>query len=285
MNNTSNNNITSKNIFSTVITDFYVKTVCTQVSEWLKENKSVDVTCEELCGIFDIDIKNRQTSSSNQISSQTAVIPGYFTGTGSSTPKRRGGRRPKVKDPNAVICCYIYTRGKRDGKQCTDPVLDNGSPGSDKYCKTCIKKAGVQKCIAEGGSGSSSNKVAPPVLPGNKVVIPEETKKSTPLNVVPVPGTDDMFKTVGEGFIVQSHKDGTIVAIAKEDDDNGVHRPLTTEEKVYIQQTYEGMSVLASPESSPENINPQSIEVPQIPQVSDIPQIPNVPNLSSGVIV
>lgn len=269
---------TGQKVFSDLISNF-LNSYHQHLSQWLADNKDIEISPEELSSAFDIEFKVRNTGlpQAANVATQMPNIPGYYAG--ATPPKRRGGRRKKVVDPNAPRCSYLFTRGKKVGKECGEPALNDGSPLSDQYCKQCIKKTAVKKLISEGGTGTSSNTVKPPMLPGNRVAIPDTEKEPAASNVdaVPIPGTDNLFKLTNGDFIVQRQADGGIVAIAKEDE-NGQQRPLTMDEKIELQAI--GISVLASPEVSPAQRASQ-VEVPQIPNVAAVPQIPNIPSMGA----
>ena len=103
---------------------------------------------------------------------QMPNIPNYYSGTGVTTPKKKGGRTKKVTDPNLPICSYVMARGKSAGQQCNNQVVGDGTTvGGDKYCKACLKKAAVKQELEKSPSKLT---VQPPVLPGSVVEFPEE---------------------------------------------------------------------------------------------------------------
>lgn len=260
---------TSKNVFSTVITDFYVNTVCSQLVAWLKTNKGVEVTPEELCQAFDVPYVPKTIMSGLPQAANTPVqMPGYMHGTGASPNRRKGGRKKKIVDPNAPKCQYTFQRGKRQDELCGDACEANPSIlGSDRYCKTCLKKKTVIKEL-ESGAGSSVNTVAPPAPPSGYAPIPQQNKpREFSLDVVEIEGQPGFYRDIRRGFIIQKLSDETIVAIAVEDDD-GVQRPLTQEEKNELQPL--GVSFPSSPAPL------QTGSVPVVPQVPHVPQLPGV---------
>ena len=42
-------------------------------------------------------------------------------------------------------CSYIMIRGKNMGNRCDQQILNDGSPGSNKFCKNCLKKTVVKR--------------------------------------------------------------------------------------------------------------------------------------------
>ncbi len=201
---------TLKDVFSTTITDFFVNQVATHLSEWLKANKSVDVSAQDICGAFNVPFTPRTMMAglpqSANMPTQMPNLPGYFHGTGAS-PARRGGRKKAPVDPNAPKCVYQFQRGNKKGQVCAEAVANNGAPGSDQYCKNCLKKKTVQNRINSGSAGRST--VQPPVVPGGMVPVPNQqptVASDNTINVVPIPGHPDMFKDVNHGFILKQFK-------------------------------------------------------------------------------
>ena len=280
-------------IFSTVITDFYVSKVCSHLSDWLKTKKGFDCSPEELCEAFNVPFTPRASMAglpqAANMPTTMPHIPGYFTGTGPS-PNRRGGRKKVPIDPNAPKCVYQFQRGGKKGQVCADPVAQTGAPGSDQYCKQCIKKKTVQNRINSGAANKST--VQPPIMPGGLVSMPQQQHRpnanENSINALPIPGTTDMFKDVDGGFILKRCHDGSIVALAIEE--NGVQRSLNAEEKKTAQ--LRGLSIMDSPQSVvsektqtvtiPQNVTGPMDVVPKIPQVNvtTIPTIPIVPQVN-----
>ena len=52
-----------------------------------------------------------------------------------------------IHDCNINTCEYIFTRGNQKGKKCETKALNDGTPGSDIYCRQCIKKTGAKAMI------------------------------------------------------------------------------------------------------------------------------------------
>jgi hypothetical protein len=270
---------TLKDVFSTTITDYFVNQVATHLSEKLKSEKSVEVSAEEICKFFNVSYTPKPTMTglpqSANMPTQMPNLPGYFSGTGASpaTKSSRGGRRKAPVDPNAPKCVYTFQRGNKKGEVCGEIVANNGAPGSNEYCKSCLKKKTVQNRINNGASGKSS--VQPPVVPGGMVSVPDQQPSNSDnnsVNAVPIPGHNDLFKDVDHGFILKQYPDGSVVAISMEE--NGVQRPLTQDEKNQAQAM--GIDIMDSPSTT------SSESVPTIPSSSGVPTIPSVPAVSSS---
>lgn len=272
---------TLSNIFSTTVTDFFVSQVAEHLSEWLKTNKSVELSAEELCEAFEVPFTPRSTMAglpqSAAMATQMPNIPGYFSGTGASPAGKRGGRKKAPADPNAPTCVYTFQRGNKKGQTCGEVVAGNGSPGADEYCKSCLKKKTVQNRISSGSDGRST--VQPPVVPGGMVPVAEQPKasKDKGLDVLPIPGHDDMYKEVNNSFILKRYSDNSVVALAVEE--NGVQRPLTSDEKKTAQIL--GLSFV---DDSPEEDDQYVPTIPSVPQGSAVPTIPTIPNHQSAPV-
>ena len=237
----------------------------TQVANWLRDNKDVEVTAEEVCQAFDVPFKPVSTTPATPVSAAvTAAMPDYFAKNEvSSTPKKRGGRTKKTVDVNLPTCSYVMVRGKSSGKQCTGTVLGDGSVGSDKYCKNCLKKAAVKETL-EGNTTKAT--VQPAVLPGSTVEIPEtNVAKNDELQVMPIPGQDGKFREMTHGFIVEPSSDGSITALAIED--NGVTRDLSSSERKIA--TSMGLNLVVV----------EPVSVPTTLKVAAIPQLPTLQTL------
>ena len=242
---------------------------CGQLSNWLREHKDVEVSSEELCTAFEVPFKSPQTPAGAQVSTITPTmpnLPNYYSGTGVTTPKKRGGRTKKNADTNLATCSYVMTRGQNPGKQCSNQVVgDNVTPGGDKYCKVCLKKASVKSAL-DGTSSKST--VQPAVLPGSTVEVPANLEaQKNELQVMPIPGQDGKYREMNHGFIVEQGADGSITAIAV--DDNGTHRDLLPNER----KTAISMGIEVAPEPT------EPITVPSTSSIPSIPQIPSFQTL------
>jgi len=212
-----------------------INSVCSnysrQLSEWLQENKNVEITSEEICSLWDVPYCPPSTPSIPTGASVTTRLPEYYAGAVSPAKKRGGGRTKKSVDPNAPLCEYKMTRGKKEniGKQCGNPVLADGvTLGADRFCKACLKKAAVQKILEKSDDKST---VKPPVLPGSSITVPEkEEPKSDEISVIEIPGEPGRYKETNYGFIVEQPDEGTVVAHEIENE-KGERRKLNEEDR------------------------------------------------------
>ena len=238
---------------SEAVSEFFVTRCCDRVCVWLKENKGVDVTKEEMCKCFSIEYTPNKYGIAGLPSGSGVNIPSYLQGPTSSPLKRGGGRKKKEIDPNAPTCIYIFTRGKRKNDTCGNVAINDGSPGSDRYCKQCIGKSSAKEDIA--GNSSSSNTVSSAVLPNGLIPVPKkEEKPENSLDAIAIEGRPGYCKLTNGGFIIREYPEGTGQYLAVCVEENGIERPLTADEKNKLQ--FMGISI------SDDNFAPAA--VPQI---------------------
>jgi len=209
-----------------------INSVCSnysrQLSEWLQENKNIEISSEEICSLWEVPYCPPSTPGIPSGASVTTRLPEYYAGA-VSPAKKRGGRTKKVIDPNAPQCEYKMTRGKNPGKACGNQVLGDGvTLGADRFCKSCLKKAAVQKMLEKSEDKST---VKPPVLPGTSITVPEkEEPKSDEISVIEIPGKPGWFRETNHGFIIEQPNEGTIVAHEIENE-KGERRKLNEEDR------------------------------------------------------
>jgi len=256
---------TVRNTFEETVKCF-VANCSQQLSEWIREHKDVDISPEEICAAFEVPYRQASTPSMSGSSIQTVLpnMPSYYSGT-VSPAKKKGGRTKKTVDPNASKCEYKMTRGANSGKTCDTPVSNDGTPGSDRFCKACLKKAAV-KSIVEGSSTKST--VQPPQVSGNSISIdsnPQE--KNEELQVVNIPGQEGWFRETNYGFIVHPETTGSIT-VHKIEDKKGGQRDLNENEKKIAKSL--GLEI----------VNNEAISIPTLPTLqTNIPMIPTIPNI------
>jgi len=220
-----------KNIVEETIKET-VNNVCSnysrQLSEWLQENKNVEISPEEICVAWDVPYRTPSTPGIPSGAAVRTQLPDYYSGTGTVSPaKKRGGRSKKVEDPSASKCQYKMTRGKNPGKCCDNAVLGDGTLGSEKYCKSCLKKAAVQKLLEKPDDKST---MQPPSIPGNSVKVPKETDiDKEEISVIEIEGKPGWFKEQKHGFIIEQKTDAVI--LAHEVEENGEVRKLNENDR------------------------------------------------------
>ena len=267
------------------------------LSTWLKQNKSVDVTAEELVKALNLPytVKSAGLPPSAGVQVQMPALPG-FTATAGATPKKRGGGRGKKStappDPNAPKCIYAYQRGDKRGNVCGAACANDAAiSGSGQYCAACLKKKTVQNKLTNGSSGK--NTVKPPSHPGGMVAVPPQAaeKDGPSLDAQPFGNPDEgLFRVNDTGFIVKPLASGQIVVLGRADSETGPMRDLTAAEKIQAQQI--GLAVPEEDEGGDgdgdgedegdEDASPAPVKVgaglPPVPSVpAGMPQLPKVP--------
>lgn len=241
------------------------QSACLQLSEWLTNEKNVNVSAEELAVALDVPFKATGTPSvlSNSCATFMPNVPNYFSAAVPSPSKKRGGRVKKEVNENLPNCQYKMTRGKSKGQECPNKIASDGTPGSDKFCKACLKKAAVKEILEQT---SEKTTLQPPSLPNNlgkPVKVEDDCKTAIPdeLTVEQLPNHEGYFKECKYGFIVTQPQEGTI--IVHKIDNKGTWRDLTDEERKIALNM--GLQVAQT--------DPMPINVPGIPAV---PQISNM---------
>ena len=268
-----------KSVLTGTVADHFINHVASHLSTWLKENKDVDITPEEISEAFDIPYTPKPTFAglpqAGNIQTQMPNFPRHH----GVSPSKKSERKKKAQaaDPNVPRCIYRFQRGRKEGTVCGEPVAQTNEPGGDKYCRTCIKKKTVTNILER--KNNSVDTVKAPEIPNNAVpaVDVEPDNDENTISAIPIPGHEGMYKDVNNGFILKEYEGGTIVALAMEE--NGVQRPLTADERAKAQ--YLGMSLLDSP--TPDQQGPMVPMIPTIPGISDdsmdVPTIPTIPTL------
>lgn len=268
------------------LTDHVACEVSARLSEWLRENKNVEVTQEEICKVFEVPYKPQV---SGNIPTQMPNLSKYSVNT--NAPKKKGGRRKKVYSEDHPRCIYKYVRGANEGKQCGSYVLMDGSIGSDVYCKACIQKQGVKKLLMS----KPKPVVKPPTINGSVFPVQEEDEDEVyKINAVKI--DEDTIKETKYGFILKKAGEGNYLAVSVEE--NGAYRDLTPAEiKIAVSI---GLSVVEKDTSVNTNSNTNTTEPPMLPpsqsvqsqqpqslqpqaqsqpvqmSIPDIPQIPQI---------
>jgi hypothetical protein len=262
-----------KQVFENTTKNF-VSDFSHQLSDWLKNHKEVEVSAEELCSVFDAPYRPPSTPGMNGSSVQTVLpnvnsMPLYFSNespsSSSAGAKKKGGRAKKVVDPNLPKCAYKMAKGKNAGAPCPNTVSGAaGILGSDRYCTPCLKKASVQKDLAESGPSTT---VQPPSIPGSSVNVEASSSEKTPeLSVVEIPGRAGWYKEQTHNFCVNQEEGGQIVAHSVLTD-NG-ERPLTEPERKMALNM--GLQVVTP-----------KVSLPTIPKSGiSIPTVPTIPNVT-----
>lgn len=254
-------NNTCKSAFVTNVSDFFVNSASKHLSDWLRENKDVTVTPEELCKAFDVTFRHTPLSQGTPLTAQMPNVPPYC-GTGATPPKRRGGRQKKVTDPNAKRCEYAFTRGANVGKKCGKVVLNDGQLGSDRYCKGCITKKAVQKSLSDD-TDSKGNGVPRPSHPEG-MVSPVNDAGTTTATLEVNRLDNGLLVEKSHGFVVEVNGDDVVARGVMVDDKI---KELTNEDRALALSL--GISIVET-----EGVPAQSFNLPGLD--TNIPAIPEI---------
>lgn len=249
-----------------------VKTFCGSVSihlaDWLQKNKSVEITAEEICNALEIPFRPPSTPgmpTPTNVQTVMPSMPNYFATTTTSPQKKRGGgsaasKKKKETDPNLPRCQYQMTRGDNKGKQCDNSIANDGSAGSDRFCKACLKKSAVQSKL-KGPAGKDT--VQAPTLPGGSLAVPPaEEQPQGDLNVIKMNDHPGLYREETHGFIVQPQNDGSVLVLHM-DDGQGGFRALTENEKTIAL----GMGLIVPTDTAKVNV----VNIPSVPSIPSVP--------------
>lgn len=142
--------------FNTQITGLITSLVLTPLSEWLNNDKNVNVSVDELLDVLKIPKPSKTSMSSLApvFTTTTANIPPVKSDTtsrSSSALKTSTApvNKPKSKPPSpenytGATCKYVFKRGDLKGKECGKPVVS----GTD-FCEHCSSKKGNKSADAK----------------------------------------------------------------------------------------------------------------------------------------
>ena len=252
----SGKNVFEETIKSTV--NSFCGNYASHLSNWLSENKSVEVTPEEICSCFEVPYKPPSTPIHSAAALQTQ-LPNYYSG--AVTPsKKKGGRTRKTVDPNAPKCEYTLSRGDNSGKRCENPVYgEEGVIGADRFCKQCLRKAAVKKILEKP---DDKPVVKPPSREGDSISCDNKLEsKPEELSVVQIDGRPGFFKEENHGFIVEQTEDGQIIAHNVEVD--GVERDLNEDERTIAIN----LGLRVASKQTAKSTNSGTTSIPIIPNV------------------
>ena len=185
--------------FTESVSSFVSVTILTPIVSWLKEEKGVDVTLEELNELLTIPRINKPTTPF--ISNITPPsFPPHFTGNTISQPKKKSSKEEN-NNPDAPRCKYVYKRGANKGQTCSKVAVE----GTD-FCKDCSKKDGVKN-----GPDSAKAEVKPvvpakkPSITGFTAPLSKKFEKSLTLKKTDNP---DVLEEIESHILVRRIKDG-----------------------------------------------------------------------------
>lgn len=244
-------------------------------------SKGITITTEEIC-------KNILLIPAKAIAAPptTPVLMPSFLSNGNvpmatSLTSQAGGSRRGRKVAGSVSederCIYILTRGQHKGQLCPNPREENAP-----LCKQCLTKKGAAKYLNPGAQTPSGNNSGSGALPGG--FLPPPVRNPHKMQAIPIKGSNNLLRTVPDGFIVEVQQDGSVVVLKIQKEENGEIRELTPEEREYAKSRGIGVlceknapSIPPFPGAAP-SISTSSNNQSQVPPVPDIPNIPGFQN-------
>jgi len=130
-----------------------------EIASWLKENKQIDVTVEELSVAIGAPTK-------------AGFQPPSFSGAVVATPSptaKKGHSTAKVGSPS---CTFVITRGNNKGSPCGKAATKDGP-----YCSNHAKNKSVQKAAGENGDAAPMGTLSLPNTPIGTRSIPNGIPK------------------------------------------------------------------------------------------------------------
>lgn len=231
------------NTFSDSVALFAEKAILGPLSVWLKGNKGVEVSIDEMKKVLDMPATNQMLSAPTfQAPSFSAPRPNLTT-----TRKPRRGRG-EIKGK----CKYTFIKGKRSGFECGKSVYEEGSD----YCTTCRNKKGAQrKSARDGVSNILGGALAPPSM------LPKATNNGPPTRQVPsnvrlsvnrVKGQQNLMRETTYGFILSVISGHHVAKKILKDPNADISeaRDLTPDEKALAKSI--GLAVIGSSGPKPE---------------------------------
>jgi hypothetical protein len=187
--------------FTESVSSFLTVSVLTPIISWLKEEKGVDVTLDELNGLLTIPKINNRPIPSFGSNITPPSFPPHFTGNVVSQPKKKSSKE-ETNNPDAPRCKYVYKRGANKGQTCSKLAVD----GTD-FCKDCSKKDGVKN-----GPDSAKAAEVKPVAPVKKPSIsgftaPLSKKFDKSLTTLKKTDKPDVFEEIESHILVRRIKE------------------------------------------------------------------------------
>lgn len=240
-------------------------------------SKGWDITVEEICEKV-LLMPSKMIAPSTPVS-MPSFLPNGNVPMASSMDNDSGsgkrGRKVAGPVPESERCPYILVRGLHKGEQCSKP-----REGDNAVCKDCLKKKGAAKYMSQGGQMPAAKNSGPGALPGG--FVPPPVSNPNRIKAIPIKGSNNLLRTVGDGFIVQQQSDSSLLVIKVQKEEGGEVRELTSSEKEYaksrglsVVDTENAPSIPSFPGAAPTISTSSSSSAPPVP---DIPMIPGVNN-------
>ncbi len=229
---------------------------------FLRDDKKVVVTTEELCSVF--SIKSTSSALPNGM-----PLPGVFHGTGAAPqPSRKsGGRKKKATD--ARKCIYTFTRGKKKNQRCDKScVAGETMIMCTTHCATTTGKKQWKQYISKTNGASTSAMPAGPT-PANQVSsIPPPVSETTSSLEANPDSSDGILVSIPDNFKIVQDPSGNykVTGVRPVFGDPSKDRPCTASEAAIAQKL--GLAV--------------AVGSPVGPESSALPGIPGIPGITNG---
>lgn len=251
--------------------------VLPQISQYLSQEKDVEIDVEELIKALDLPVQEGSPS----------FVPPVI---------KSGSRRRSVDDDGlpekpeeGIRCVYQFQRGKKKGKFCGKPCA-----AGLNYCKYCKGKRSRKSNTSTKTSSKSTDQET------GLVSKKEEAREDMALTVESYCGIVGHFRHPESNFILIDD-DNVVCAIAKELE-TGELRSLTDEEKIYarkftlvtiddkdkeegvletLKQDVEKAKALDDSSLKADSSSIPTSEAPLISQKSAVPILPGIPDVPS----
>lgn len=237
------NLVSLHNQINTLVTSF----VLTPLSDWLHNEKNIDVSVDQLLEVLKLsEPKTSETSRSTLTSLSPVLTTIPSVGRSLDTSKQpkevvttiSGGKsRPKSKPPSSEnysgpACKYIFRRGDLKGKECGKPVVS----GTD-YCEQCSNKKtnkpldAKQSKLTDTNKESSENKKETKTSIGFTAPLVKKTEKPK-IELREIGSQPNTYIDTQTNIVVKKvvDKDKTLFVAVGVQEENGF-RTLTEEEK------------------------------------------------------
>jgi len=131
--------------FQSNIQSFVISSILNPISDWLIQEKKINVSVDELIDLLKISSRPQKVASTNVSTPAVSLTQSTITGalvTGASTTKAKPKSKPPSKEKNAEnaekfgSCKYVFKRGELKGQECGKALKSADS----EFCEQCNKK-------------------------------------------------------------------------------------------------------------------------------------------------
>lgn len=243
--------------FQDSVSNFAKLSILTPISEWLRLEKNIDVSIDELLDVLRIPKVHKSPSSFSSTTPVTPTFPPHLVG----AQKAVISKRKKVEDnPDAPKCKYEFKKNEKKGQLC-GKVCEEGT----EFCKEHNKRASKAATSAKAVSKTTNvvNQVGFTTTPAKK--------EKTVLNLQKT-DKEGVFLHTQNNFLVRTDLDesGNTMYVAFSVQEEEGTRPLTESEKQIALSCG-----FVFPTDAPKQVQSKLNIVKKSPK-NDIPDIPDL---------